>query len=89
MDLVDKEGQLIVHTDHVYYMGNVDRYINRYIGRHSIDTRFPLGRLSIDSRSTLNQDAVDGQLIVGRHSFSGHRYLADTWPILDLYLIDA
>ena len=31
-----------------YTVGNVDRYIARYIGLHSIDTRSTLGRHSVD-----------------------------------------
>lgn len=31
----------------MFTIGNIDRYIGRHSGRHSIDTRSTLGRLSI------------------------------------------
>ena len=43
-------------------VGNVDRYIDRYIGRHSIDiavaSRSTVDRLAIDRRSTLDRLSV-------------------------------
>ena len=46
----------------MFTVGNVDRYIDRYIGRHSIDiavaSRSTVDRLAIDSRSTLDRVSV-------------------------------
>ena len=42
----------------MFTVRNVDRYIDRYIGRHSIDiaidSRSPVDRQSIDRRSTVD-----------------------------------
>ena len=39
----------------MFTVGNVDRYIGRRSGRHSIDTRSILARYSIDTRSSLGR----------------------------------
>ena len=48
-----ENGEILIHSWITFTVGNVDRYIECYIGRrsgrHSIDTRSPLGRLSIDT----------------------------------------
>ena len=81
----------------MFTVGNVDRYISRRSGRQSIDTRSILDRHSVDCRSRVDQlsiecrssiDRESTDMYVGRHSFSGHRYLADTLPILGRHLTD-
>ena len=63
----------------MFTVGNVDRYIDRYIGRHSIDIAVPsrstVDRLAIDSRSTLDrlwsrggQQSIDCRSRGGRQS---------------------
>ena len=56
----------------MFTVGNVDRYIDRYIGRHSIDiavaSRSTVDRLAIDSRSTLRREVVDSRSTVDRLS---------------------
>ena len=67
----------------MFTVGNVDRDIDRYIGRHSIDMavdsrsivdrqsldyRSTIDRLSIDCRSTVDREMVDSRSIVGRQS---------------------
>ena len=47
----------------MFTVGNVDRYI----GRHSIDTRSPLGR-SILNRHSVATWSIDTQSTLGRHS---------------------
>ena len=55
-----------------FTVGNVDCYIDRYIGRrsgrHSIATRPTLGRLSTDSRSTIDREVVDSRSSLDRVS---------------------
>ena len=85
----------------MFTVGNVDRYIDHYIGRrrdwHSIDTRSALGCHSVDCRSPvdrhliatpsiIDQQSVD--IYVGWHIFSGHRYLGDTSPTLRRHFAD-
>ena len=85
----------------MFTVGNVDRYIDCYIGRrsgrHSIDTRSILDRHSIDTRSTVDRHSVDSRSPVGRYLADTSpilgrptlgRHLADIWPILHRYLTD-
>ena len=67
----------------MFTVGNVDRYIGRRSGWQSIDTRSSI----VNSRSIVGRQSVD--MYVGRLIFSGHRYLADTWPTLGRYLADS
>ena len=60
----------------MFTVGNVNRYIGRRGDRYSIATHSTVDRHSVDTQSIVGRH-------VGRHSFSVHRYLADTWPILD------
>ena len=63
-----------VETDNqegiLFTVGNVDRDIGRYSGRHSVDSRSTVGRYSVDTRSILGRQsvdiAVDSRSIVGR-----------------------
>ena len=34
----------------------IDRYIDRYVGRYSVDTRPSIGRVSVEYRPTLSAD---------------------------------
>ena len=47
----------------MFTVGNVDRYIDRYVGRHSIDiavaSRSTVDRLAIVSRSTSDRQSVN------------------------------
>ena len=65
-----ENGEILIHSWIMFTVGNVDRYIERYIGRrsgrHSIDTWSPLGRLSIDTRLRLGCYSVDSRSMVGR-----------------------
>ena len=76
----------------MFTVGNVDRYIDCYIsrrsGRQSFATRSLLDRHLVDCQLSIDQVAIDRRPTGDRHSFSGHRYLADTWPILDRHLAD-
>ena len=58
--------------DPVFVVGNVDRGIGRYSGRHSgrqsVDTRSTVGRYSVDNRSIVGRQSVDTRSTVGRQS---------------------
>ena len=65
----------------MFTVGNVDHYIDRYIGRRSgwqsINTRSTLGRLSIDSRPTGDRVSIEYRLTVDHYvdRYSGGHYL--------------
>ena len=65
-----ENGEILIHSWIMFTVGNVDCYIERYIGRrsgrHLINTLSPLGRLSIDTRLRLGRYSVDSRSIVGR-----------------------
>ena len=54
----------------MFTVGNFDRYINHYIGRHSINiavnSQSPVDQLLIDSRSTINRLSTDWRSRGGR-----------------------
>ena len=56
----------------MFTVGSVNRYIDRYIGRHSIDvavtSRSTVDRVSIDTPLTVNRLAIDCWLSVDRQS---------------------
>ena len=45
----------------LFTVGNVDRDIGRYSGRHSVDSRSTVGRYSVDTRLILGRHLVDSR----------------------------
>ena len=85
-----ENGEILIHSWITFTVGNVDRYIECYIGghssRHLIDTRLPLGRLSIDTRLRLGRYSVDSRSRCMSADIAFQ--VADTLPTLGRYLTD-